>query len=407
MLPGRRCASIGAVPRFEPFRAVRYAPQAQLAEVTAPPYDVLTPEQRDSFARRHPHNVVHIDVPRDADGRADYPLAGGLFREWRAGGVLVTDAVPTLSIYRMTFLGRDGQPRTATGVMGGLEVLAPGEGDVLPHEQTTPKDRTDRLELTRSTEANLSPIWGLSLASGITTLLADPGEPVGAFVDEAGVEHRVERVTDPSRISQIAALVGSAPVVIADGHHRYDVARVYRDERRGAQGEHGPWDLTLAFVVELAEDQLTVEPIHRLLSGLAPGWDDVLDQWFERAPLDGLGHETRGALDARDGLALVYADGRGEVLVPRPDAFADVDDLDTARVAHALASVPHQVRYEPDVDVVLHELAARRADAAILVRPVTVAAIERLARDRSLMPPKSTFFTPKLRTGLGFRPLAE
>jgi uncharacterized protein (DUF1015 family) len=291
-------------------------------------------------------------------------------------------------------------------VLGGLEIVDAGTGDVLPHERTTPKDRADRLELTRATNANLSPVWALSLATGLTDLLAEPGEPLGSFVDDGGVEHRVERITDPARNEAVRRHVGSAVAVIADGHHRYEVARAYRDERRAAGGgAAGPWDLTLAFVVELAEDQLTVEPIHRLLSRLPGGWDRCLDPYFDRAPAGPTGRDTLGAMAAAGALALVGPDGDAELLRPREAAFAGVQDLDTARLAHVLAGVTHEVRFEPDLDAAIAAVTSGQADAAVLVRPVGVPAIRRLAADRSLMPPKSTFFTPKLRTGLVVRPM--
>jgi uncharacterized protein (DUF1015 family) len=254
--------------------------------------------------------------------------------------------------------------------------------------------------------ANLSPVWALTLAAGVTELLEAPGEPCGAFVDESGVEHCVERVDDPARVGAIHDRIAAATAVTADGHHRYEVARAYRDERRATDGA-GPWDLTLVFVVELAEDQLTVAPIHRLLTGLPAAWESHLDAHFERAPAGSAGRETLAAMASAGALALVNADGTTELLVPRAGAFDDVDDLDTARLAHALRDVPHDVRYEADLDVVLADVAAGRADAAVLVRPVDVEAIQHLAAVRSLMPPKSTFFTPKLRTGLVIRPLTD
>jgi Protein of unknown function (DUF1015) len=195
--------------------------------------------------------------------------------------------------------------------------------------------------------------------------------------------------------------------VIADGHHRYEVARVYRDERRAAGAGPGPWDLTLAYVVELAEDQLTVEPIHRLLVGLPRGWEAAIDAVFERTSAGTAGPDTLTSMRNAGSLALVHPDGRAELLRPRPDAFAAADDLDTARLTHALRDVAHEERFEPDLDGAIAAVRDGQADAAVLVRPVGVEAIQRLAADRSLMPPKSTFFTPKLRTGLVIRPMGD
>ena len=141
-------------------------------------------------------------------------------------------------------------------------------GGVLPHERTTAKASTDRLDLTRATAANLSPVWGLSLSKGLTELLAEPGEPLGTVTEE-GVEHVVERVTDPHRIAAITDKLAADDVLIADGHHRYGVSRIYRDEIRDATGRtDSPAELTLAFVNELIEEQLSVAAIHRLYSDI-------------------------------------------------------------------------------------------------------------------------------------------
>jgi uncharacterized protein (DUF1015 family) len=158
----------------------------------------------------------------------------------------------------MRFADSTGVRRDIAGVLGGLEVVDAEAGGVLPHERTTAAASTDRLELTRATAANLSPVWGLSLARGLTELLAEPGEKLGAVIDQ-GVEHRVERVTDERRIAAIRERLASDDVLIADGHHRYGVARMYRDEVREATGRRDtPAELTLAFVNELIEDQLSV-----------------------------------------------------------------------------------------------------------------------------------------------------
>jgi len=152
------------VPRFEPFPGIRYDPaRVDLDAVVAPPYDVLSPEDREMLAGRDPHNVVVVDVPDEAEGAGRYEAAGATFRQWLADGVLVTDRDPAYYRYAMTFTDEAGASRTIAGVLGALAVTdpdAPGN-DVLPHEQTTPKASTDRLDLTRATRANLSPIWGL------------------------------------------------------------------------------------------------------------------------------------------------------------------------------------------------------------------------------------------------------
>jgi uncharacterized protein (DUF1015 family) len=394
------------VPRFEPFPALRYATD-DLAPLVAPPYDVLSAGDLDALEARDPHNIVHIDVPRERDGADRYEAAAARLQQWIADGVMDRDPEPSFTLYRMRFTDETGRARELVGVMGALEVVDEGAGGVLPHERTTPKASTDRLDLTRATHTNLSPVWGLSLAAGLTEVLAAPGEPVGSVTVD-GVEHSVERVTDGARLAEISRCIGSDDVLIADGHHRYAVSRMYRDEVRARTGDHrSPAELTLTFVSELVEDQLSVAAIHRVYRGI--GRDELLDALtagFTPSPAGAVGPDTLAAMRARGALCLVDRDGSGTWLDPRPGAFAGVRALDGAWLEHLLATTGADVAYQHGVDEVLGLM---RDDpsiaAAVLIRPVSVAEIERTAREGLLMPPKSTFFTPKLRTGFVIREL--
>lgn len=394
------------VPRFEPFRALRYA--GPLDEVIAPPYDVLSERDLDELAARHQHNIVHVDVPRERDGEGRYRAAAEVLARWVADGVLVRDSVPSFTIYRMRFTDEAGAARDIAGVLGGLEVVDEGAGGVLPHERTTPKASTDRLDLTRATRANLSPVWGLSLASGLTELLAEPGEPMGEVTVD-GVEHVVERVDDPDRIAAISALLASDDVLIADGHHRYGISRTFRDEERARTGSTATGaETTLTFVNELVADQLSVAAIHRLYHGI--GIDELraaLGAAFELSPAGRPTAAMLAEMEVRGALVLVGPDGSGEWLTPRPGAFDGVRALDGAWLEHVLAGLELEVTYQHGVDEVVEAVTSGSAAAGVLIRPVSVAEIERTAREGLLMPPKSTFFTPKLRTGLVVRPIDE
>ena len=405
------------MPRFEPFRALRYA-AADLAPLLAPPYDVLDDADVDGLQARSPHNITRVDVPRGGPDR--YSDAARTLDAWVAEGVLVRDTEPSFTIYRLRFTDAGGSARDVAGVLGALEVVDPptsagGAGGVLPHERTTPKDSTDRLELTRATRANLSPVWGLSLASGLAALLAEPGEPVGRLVDDADgrtVEHVWERVTDPARVGAVRALLASDDVLIADGHHRYAVSRTYRDEVRAATGrDDSEAELTLAFVAELVADQLSVEAIHRLYAGVdVEALRTALDGFFVRTPMDAPGPGTAAAMVTEGFLVLVTGAG-AERLDPRPGAFDGVRALDGAWLERALEGVLGDggapTSYQHGLEETLRAVAGGRAQAAVLVRPVSLAEIERTAREGLLMPPKSTFFTPKLKTGAVLRPLAS
>ena len=391
------------MPAFEPFRAVRYAATHDLARVTAPPYDVLSDTDVDELAALDPHNVVRVDVPRGGDER--YSEAAVTLNDWLATGDLVTDDDPTFTIYRRRFTDATGQERELSGVLGALEVVDDGSGEVLAHERTTPKASTDRLELTRATHSNLSPVWCLSAYPGLSALLDSPGEPVGTVTVD-GVEHVVERVSDPTRISEIRSAVASTPALIADGHHRYAVSRQYRDERRAEGGDPGA-DLTLAFVGELVADQLSVEAIHRLYTGIeAEALADALSERFDIEPAVGdLTPEVLGRMNDDARLVLVRPGG-WDWLVPKPGAFDGLRALDGLWLEETLADTTAEVTYQHGLDQTVDAVRRGDATAAVLIRPVSVEEIRRTADEGLLMPPKSTYFTPKLRTGLVIRDLS-
>jgi uncharacterized protein (DUF1015 family) len=414
------------VARFQPFPGIRYdVERSSLDRVISPPYDVIDAAQRAELAARDPHNAVHIDLPvadsgaGSAAGNAGgtghagagdpYEAAGALLRQWRDEGVLITDERPSFTIHRMAYVDDAGAPRHTTGVIGALELSPPGT-DILPHEHTTPKARSDRLDLLRATRANTSAIWGLSLAKGLTDLLPVDTEPTAVVDGGDGVVHSVWVVDDPELCTAIADAVAAQPVVIADGHHRYETSLAYRREREQADpgGDAGGAVATLAYVVELVEDELTVRAIHRLVDGLPAGTDLVaaLSPWFQPlgAPPDGV-PLTSAMLDAG---ALCAVTPHGEVLLrPRPDALADARDLDSARLDVALAALPqHTLRFQHGVDNVRAAVAGSAARFGVLLRPADVAQIEATAHGGERMPPKTTFFHPKPPTGLVFRDLA-
>jgi len=394
------------VPRFEPFAALRYVSD-DLDSLIAPPYDVLSDADVDDLLSRHPHNIAHVDVPRVSDGTGRYDAAGVLFRRWISESVLSRDDESSFTLYRLRFTDAAGRRRDIVGVVGAIEVVDKGAGGVLPHERVTPKASTDRLDLTRATAANLSPIWGLSLAAGLTSLLSEPGEHMGAVTVD-GVEHVVERVTDPRRVAEISAAVAADDVLIADGHHRYGVAGMFRDETRAATGSNDTAaELTLAFVNELIADQLSVEAIHRVYRDISTeALVSTLDSAFELKSAGPVGAETLAEMDAREALCLIDAHGEGTWLLPRAGAFDGVRALDSIWLEHVMADTGASVAYQHGVDEVARLVSDDASvAAAVLIRPVSVAEIERTAREGLLMPPKSTFFTPKLRTGLVVRPL--
>jgi len=398
------CQSL-PVPRFDAFRGARYDTGAvNLGQVIAPPYDIVGTHERDVLAHRSAYNAIHLELPEPelGSGRDRYVAAADLLDTWLEQRILVEDPAPCLYPYRMT--APDGT--TTTGVVG---ALAMGD-DVLPHEETMPKPKSDRLDLLRATGANLSPIWGLSLTSGLTETFAPEGPPAEDAYDDDGVRHEMWVVDDPVVIAKVRAAVAASPVVIADGHHRYETARAYRDEVRRANGDRaGDQDLVMAFMVELAESQLHVQAIHRLVGRLAPGADPVglLGRYFDAVHAGPATERVVGALASSGSLAAVTPLDAW-MLTVRPGAFEEAGtDLEAGLVDLALRQVPGApVSYTPAWQEALRDVVEGRAQIAILLRPVTVSQISAWARARRRMPPKTTYFSPKPRTGMVFRVLS-
>ena len=394
------------MPRFEPFSALRYSTSGRtdITPLTSAPYDVFDEDRRNEYAAMNPNNIVLVDYPIESDGEGRYAQSSAVLQSWIASGVVVEDASPTFSIYRMTFTDEAGRQRTTIGVIGALEVVDEGAGGVLPHERTTPKAKTDRLDLTRATQANLSPIWGLSLTAGLTEALVEPATVVAECVDEEGVHHVLERVEDHARIARISELVSSNPVLIADGHHRYAISRTYRDEVRSSGGPIDA-ELTMTYVGELVQEQLSVAAIHRLYDIAPDALLAALAPFYDASDAGAVGPHTIGEMDAKGCLCLVSPNGTGTYLTPKEDALSTVRALDSSRLEHALSSIEHTVSYQHGVKEILNKVSSGAYGAAILIRPVSLTEIRRTADTGELMPPKSTFFTPKLRTGMVMRPL--
>lgn len=405
--PYRFCYAV-RVPRFDPFPGIRYnAEDGYVDAVVAPPYDVIDEEERSRLVERSEHNAVRVELPREeGDGRTKYEVARDLFRAWLAEGALVQDE-PAFYVYRMGFHDETGRPRQTAGILGALELSQPGQGGILPHERTTPKDKADRLDILRTTQVNLSPIWGLSPAEGLSALCEVPGPPLVRATDDEGVHHRLWKVTQPGVVEAIASAVASAPIIVADGHHRFEVGNAYKGEQGGAPG---PWDSILAYVVELAEEQLEVRAIHRLLDGLPAGFDvlDALAAHFDVFDAGKADDTVLARMQDAGALTLITTEGAWFLRPSAATVEAAEHDLDSSRLDVALAAFPEgvRVRFQHGVDPVVRAVERSDAQAAVLLRPATVSQIAAIGRGGERMPPKTTFFTPKPRTGMVFRSVA-
>jgi uncharacterized protein (DUF1015 family) len=405
---------------FSPFAGVRYggAP-AELAALVAPPYDVIDDDQRATLEAADEHNAVRLILPRDEVTEGDrYAGAAATFTRWRASGLLVQDAAPRLYAYRMEFTDPHGARRHTRGVIGALTLPEPGDDDVLPHERTLPKAKSDRLALLQAMRVNVDPIWGLTLGSGLTALLED-AVPLAACVDPDGVGHEIAAVDDPATIAAITKVIAGEPLVLADGHHRFETALNYRNELRSAGTAPGGADAIMMFVVELVDDELCIEPIHRIID--APAGTDIRARLADAFDVRDAGANTPDGIDALEvamrseaGLGLV--DTRGLALaVPRAEARAAALAGEHPAVAATDAAVIEALvvprltdaawQYRHDAHGVAMLVDKRVSTAAILCSPVSVSGTRAAALDRVRMPQKTTFFWPKPRTGMVFRTL--
>jgi uncharacterized protein (DUF1015 family) len=416
---------------IEPLRALRYdlAVTGGLQDVVSPPYDVTDAAGRAELAARSPYNVVRIDLP---EGEDPYAAAAAELASWREEGAVVRDDTPALWALAQMYTGPDGRRRTRHGILARVRIEEYGAGRIRPHERTHPGPKEDRLRLTRATRANLSPIFALfSDPEGAAweALASAPGvQPWGEATDEDGTVNRLWRVDDGDAIEHVQAVVRDAELLIADGHHRYETARVYAEE----VGGEGPHRYVLTCLVALEDPGLTVFPTHRLVRGLTPeqhqALADAIRRDFDLEPLeDTAALEPRGDADA---VQIGYIDslsGRPYMLTLKDPSIADAAlpdraepyrRLDTA-VLEALIlkgalgmtdeDIDHLtgLGYARDFAEALTLVESGEYDAAFFMGATPVRRIQEVAAAGESMPPKSTYFFPKVPTGLLFNELVD
>jgi uncharacterized protein (DUF1015 family) len=415
-----------------PFRALRYDPdRVELDRVIAPPYDVVNAEERAFYWQRDPHGAIRLELTRDPDAEsaADYRDVAERIAAWRREGVLRLDERPALYALRQRFAGPQGEPRVREGFFAALR-LEPYERRVVrPHERTLAGPKADRLKLLRATRANLSPIFLLyedpqRVLSDLLTAAID-GNPGVAARDPAGVEHRLVAVREASAIERVRTFLAGRPVVIADGHHRYETALAYQAERGRGSDERGE-DFVLAYLADAYAPGSLLLPIHRVVRE-APAPDEAA--W--RARLPGWRLETvacpdperipallaeRLAPHCAEHQAFAADDGSGALRIfsrPRRDdeevgtrvlheeVLAGVFGLDDAAVRDGAVGFPKQPLEAA------REVRAGRGTVALYLNPLRPADVFRVTAAGEVLPQKSTYFHPKLPTGLCFRLLDE
>jgi uncharacterized protein (DUF1015 family) len=413
----------------QPLRALRYDTSVvgSLAEVVAPPYDVIDASQRAELVARSPFNVAAVDLPQgDPD---PYESAGELFESWQLQGALVRDREPALWAHAQEYSGPDGSRLTRKGFLCRVRIEDYGAGRVRPHERTHPGPKEDRLRLTRATRANVSPIFSLysdpARAAWQALAPATEQEPWAELADADGTLHRLWRVADPSAIAAVQQAARESELLIADGHHRYETMQAYAEEV-GGEGEHR---FILMCLVAMEDPGLTVFPTHRVVRGLDQARQEALAQALRRdfeivevdsaqiEPPPGTGPLQIGYIDShlQRAFRLTLKDQAiaDAALSGHSDAYRHLDTgvLEALVLKGALGLSDEDIAhfnglfYARDKAEALSMVASGEYDAAFLIRPTPVQQVRDVAAAGENMPPKSTYFFPKLLTGLLFNPL--
>ncbi len=426
------------------FRAFRYdlARVGNLSDVIAPPYDVIDAGLQQALYDRSPHNVVRLilnkETPQDTDTNNRYTRAAQALRDWQQEGILAQDSARSLYVYHQDF-EVEGKRYTRKGFMARVRLEPFGSGRIYPHEETLPGPKADRLKLFRATAMNLSQIFGLfpdETGAVTATLDAAVGRalPIQA-VDHLGVVSKLWQVTNQHTISAISGLLGAKPVFIADGHHRYETALKYLEEKQQAGAvidpDH-PANFVLMMLVSMHDPGLVILPTHRLVSGVgdlrAEQLEALLGPYFQVEVIGA------GADAARMTWELIEADGTQELLgfgtvadgVWQTARFRAPEQMAQAAAEHseawrglAVAVLQRVVlektmaqrggapkcQYVHLLRAVNDAVAAKQCQIAALVPAATMDHVAQIAGNLEKMPPKSTYFYPKLLSGLVFHSL--
>jgi uncharacterized protein (DUF1015 family) len=433
------------MPDVRPFRGVRYdvAHVGPLSDVVAPPYDVIGPALQERLYDVSPYNIVRLELNRpdagDNDAENRYTRAASFLRSWLRSGILRAEDHPALYLYEQTF-DVEGQEHTRRGILARVRLEPFGQGMVFPHEQTMSGPKADRLSLYQATGFNLSPIFGLyrdetqEVLRAVETGIRDRAPLVAT--DHLGVVNRLWVVTEPGSHTFVQGLMANRPIFIADGHHRYETGLKYRDVLKESGQLHGaddPANFCMMMLVGMSDPGLLILPTHRLVSGVpgltASQLSERLSPEFEiqntgqgdagcravwQAIAEAGGQDLLGFGTVADGvwtLARLRSDEAMDQLAPRKSAewrALGVSILHVLVLDHLLATAAPaspSCRYVHSLEEVLGDVAGGGCDLACLVPPARMEHVEAIASGLETMPPKSTYFYPKLLTGMVLNPL--
>ncbi len=429
-----------------PLTPLRYAlgkTPSVLGSLVAPPYDVISPEQRAELCARDSHNVVRLILP-EGEGDAKYANAAALFESWVASNVLVRDAEPAFYRYDQSFLppgSSGGKTITRRGFLALVRLVPLSAGIVLPHERTLTGPKEDRLKLFRATRTNLSP--GFMLYRDPTGAIDGPlhsAQALAEFATQDGIHHALAKVTAPDAIQAIAEGVAKSTLLIADGHHRYETALRYSEEVSLAHpdaGERAEHRYFMTFLTNGDDPNLVVFPTHRVVHSLPSfSFEDLLAraaEWFTvttlpqdidaKAALAALAAAGKTspsfvavATDGRSALLALRTDvdvARHPTLGQRPEVLrkTDVAVLHSAILEHVLGitkeaqAAKTNLLYPQDAAAAMRDVRAGKAQVLFLMNATPVKDVRQVAEAGEVMPQKSTFFHPKVLTGLAIHTL--
>jgi len=424
--------------RVEPFRPLlydrRYAPS--LDAMVAPPYDLIAPDRQAQLYERSPYNIVRLELNRDADR---YDSSARLLHRWLDERVLVRAEKPAMYLYTQRFR-HEGRVLAREGFVVRFRLEEFSRGRVLPHERTFPAAKEDRLRLLTATETNLSSIFGLySGAHPELQLLREKvasRDPIAQVTDDLGIENQLCAIEAPGEIATIQSALSEARVLIADGHHRYETALEYRRRRRAADGDPAalkPYDYIMMTLVACDDPGLVILPTHRVVHRLPRAamesfvaragelftLESFADRAQFRARLDAAGRGALGvALAGRDALYVLRLKNESAIAPQLAAAPEEVRRLDVS-ILHALVfdsifaidaaaiRAGGNIEYTIDAAGALDAVASGKADGAFLMNPPSIRDVEGVSDAGATMPEKSTYFYPKLLTGLLLNPLFD
>jgi uncharacterized protein (DUF1015 family) len=426
--------------KIAPLRGLYYNPQrmTDLSLVATPPYDVIAPEEEGRYRERHPYNIIRLILPVGEGGVDRYQEAAHYLRKWEKEGVFIRDDKPSLYPYQQIFTTPTGDTKKRDGFISLVKLEPLGQGSIIPHEGTTPKPVEDRLRLMEACGANLSQVF---------TLYSDPkGEvekqfaqvwtspPRYEYRDDDGVVHRLWQVDDRAIISEVEKRMRDKTLLIADGHHRYKTALIYRDKMRGrypSYSERSPFEYTMLYFTPIEGEGLLILPTHRLVFPNKPFDTDIfytaLKKYFslcvfnfkDRSEEKGAREHFFKALDKKrpDRYTCgLYMGGEKryihlisneeikirELLRSYPEELQELDVtlVDGLILKQLLKIEQEDVGLLKDRNEALEEVHRGRYRAAFLLNPPSIQQINRVVDAGEVMPRKTTFFYPKVATGL-------